>query len=115
MSIIRIILITIILIENSVQCFSQDITSKELIEKMHEGIANYRDLKFKLYRSERVNGQQVLGCFDGKISMDPFMIYIKNIIPNEGSEILYKEGENNNKAWVNPDTFPYITLSFLLK
>ena len=112
MSIIRIILITIILIENSVQCFSQDITPKELIEKMHEGIANYRDLKFKLYRSERVNGQQVLGCFDGKISMDPFMIYIKNIIPNEGSEILYKEGENNNKAWVNPDTFPYITLSF---
>ena len=27
-------------------------------------------------------------------------------------ELLYKEGENNNKAWVNPDIFPYITMSF---
>ena len=40
------------------------------------------------------------------------MIYIKNIVPSKDSELLYKEGENNNKAWVNPDVFPYITLSF---
>ena len=111
MIIVRIILMVII-IGNSAQCFSQNMSSKELIEKMHESIATYRDLRFKLYRSERVNGKQVLGCFDGKLSMDPFKIYIKNIIPNEGSELLYKEGENNNKAWVNPDIFPYITMSF---
>ena len=112
MNIIRATLIAIIIIGNLTQCFSQDLSSKELIQKMHKSIETYRDFRFKLYRSERVNGKQVLGCFDGKICMDPFMIYIKNIVPSEGSELLYKEGENNNKAWVNPDIFPYITMSF---
>lgn len=112
MSVIKIIIVVIILAGNSMQSFGQNFSSKELIGKMHKSIKTYRDFRFKLYRSERVNGKQVLGCFDGKLTMDPFMIYIKNIVPNEGSELMYKEGENNNKAWVNPDIFPYITMSF---
>ena len=43
--------------------------------------------------------------------MDPFRVYIKNTFPSKGSEILYIKGRNNDKAWVNPNAFPYITLS----
>ena len=105
-------LIAIVFISSSPNLNAQKISTKELIKKMHDGIAKYRHLRFTLYRSERVDGKQVIGSFNGKLCMDPFMIYIKNMVPNEGSELLYKEGENNNKAWVNPDIFPYITMSF---
>ncbi|MAP01285.1 MAG: hypothetical protein CMD01_00505 [Flavobacteriales bacterium] len=105
-------LIGIVFISSSPNLNAQKISTKELIKKMHDGIAKYRHLRFTLYRSERVDGEQVIGSFNGKLCMDPFMIYIKNMVPNEGSELLYKEGENNNKAWVNPDIFPYITMSF---
>ena len=105
-------LIAIVFISSSPNLNAQKISTKELIKKMHDGIAKYRHLRFTLYRSERVDGEQVIGSFNGKLCMDPFMIYIKNMVPNEGSELLYKEGENNNKAWVNPDIFPYITMSF---
>ena len=106
------IIIVLVLFFWCKQIEAQKVTSKELIKKMHDGISKYRDLRFTLYRSERVDGEQVIGSFNGKLCMDPFMIYIKNIVPSKDSELLYKEGENNNKAWVNPDVFPYITLSF---
>ena len=32
--------------------------------------------------------------------------------PRQGAEVLYKSGENKNKVLVNPNFFPYISLSF---
>lgn len=109
---LKLILILTLLFGQNNSLSSQNISKKELIKKMHQSIEKYKDFRFTLYRSERVDGEQVIGSFNGKLCMDPFMFYLKNIVPSEGSELLYKEGENNNKAWVNPDIFPYITMSF---
>ena len=83
-----------------------------IIGKMHKAIQQHTDLRFTLFRAERINDKYIKGSFDGKLKTNPFKIYFKNNYPNEGVEILYKNGENSNRAWVNPNSFPYLTLSF---
>ena len=73
---------------------------------MHDGISKYRDLRFTLYRSERVDGEQVIGSFN-ELCMDPFMIYIKNIVPSKDSELLYKEEKTTIKLGLI-QTFSFI-------
>ena len=86
-------------------------TTRSLLNKMHQSILKYQDLRFTLLRSERDGSEYIKGSFDGKLTMEPFRVYLKNHFPNKGSEILYLEGKNNDKAWVNPNAFPYLTLS----
>ena len=86
-------------------------TTKSLLNKMHLSILKYQDLRFTLLRSERDGTEYIKGSFDGKLTIQPFRVYLKNHFPNKGSEILYLDGKNNNKAWVNPNSFPFITLS----
>jgi len=106
-------LIFILLISTNLYAISQDSkTNPEyLINKMHESIIKYNQLRFSLYRSERSGDEFIVGSFDAKLQSKPYKFYLKNKIPSEGSEILYIEGVNNGKAWVNPNSFPFITIS----
>ena len=40
-----------------------------------------------------------------------FAAYIKETIPNTGMEILFMKGWNDNKAYINPNGFPYVNVS----
>ncbi|MDG2343019.1 MAG: DUF1571 domain-containing protein [Flavobacteriales bacterium] len=91
---------------------SEQVKSKWMIGKMHKAIQSHTDLRFTLFRAERINDKYVKGSFDGKLKTKPFKIYFKNNFPNEGVEILYKDGENSDRAWVNPNSFPFFTMSF---
>ena len=43
-----------------------------------------------------------------KLTFNPLRVYIKN---GKGVEVLYVAGQNDGDAWVNPNAFPYVTLS----
>ncbi len=94
------------------QTSSDEARPKWILGKMHKAIHLHTDLRFTLFRAERINDKYIKGSFDGKLKTDPFKIYFKNNFPNEGVEILYKIGENSDRAWVNPNSFPYFTMSF---
>ena len=94
----------------NVKC--QDISfKKELIDNMINAIENQNDLEFIMERKERNKKGFHKGSFYAKMRNKPFKLYIKNFKPKEGSEILYIDGENNNKALINPNFFPYINIS----
>ena len=94
----------------NVKC--QDISfKKELIDNMINAIENQNDLEFIMERKERNKKGYHKGSFYAKMRNKPFKLYIKNFKPKEGSEILYIDGENNNKALINPNFFPYINIS----
>jgi len=84
---------------------------KNLIDSMITNIEKHKHLQFVMERNERNEKGFKKGKFFAKVCLDPYKIYIKNEIPKKGSEILYIEGENNNKALVNPNFFPYINVS----
>ena len=88
-----------------------EIFKKELINNMINAIENHHQLEFEMQRSERSEKGFANGKFYAKLRTNPFMLYMKNERPRKGSEILYIDGENNNKALINPNFFPYINIS----
>ena len=77
---------------------------------MIKSIDEHNHVEFVMVRNERNEKGFTNGKFYAKVQNEPFKLYIKNDIPKKGSEILYIKGENNDKALVNPNSFPYISI-----
>ncbi len=89
----------------------------EIIEKMTNSIKAQNQLSFTMEKKERdikvtKFPKFVSGKFYAKLNVNPFKIYIKSFHPSPGAEILYKQGWNDNEALINPNAFPYFSLSF---
>jgi outer membrane lipoprotein-sorting protein len=91
--------------------YQTKITSEEIISNMSSSIETIKTLKYKLKKKERIEDEFKLGEQEVKYNRSPKKVYTKIIAPNKGVEVLFREGENNNKAYVNPNAFPYITLT----
>ena len=105
-----IILVSYILITLSL--FSQNNSLKrDIIKKVIDSIDAHNQLEFEMFRNERNEKNEfVEGKFYAKMVNNPFKIYVKNEKPKKGAEILYVEGENDNKVLLNTNTFPYVSL-----
>lgn len=90
--------------------FSQP-SPRQIISNMSASAEQIKTLKFKLKKIERVDDEYKEGEQNVKFNRSPKKIYTKIIAPNKGVEVLWLEGMNNKKAYVNPNAFPYITLS----
>lgn len=104
----------LILIFGIIQCtvFAQDNNLKvALIDKMIKAIDDHNQMEFKMYRSERSKNGFTDGKFYAKLNNKPYKLYIKNFKPKPGSEILYIKGQNDDKALINPNSFPYFSIS----
>lgn len=84
---------------------------KDLINNMINAIEEHNHIEFVMIRNERNDKGFTYGEFYAKVQNEPFKLYIKNEVPKKGSEILYIKGENDDKALVNPNSFPYISIS----
>ena len=103
-----------ILIFGIIQCtvFAQENNLKvALIDKMIKAIDDHNQMEFKMYRSERSKNGFTDGKFYAKLINKPYKLYIKNFKPKPGSEILYIKGQNDDKALINPNSFPYFSIS----
>ncbi len=86
-------------------------TAKQIIDNMNAGIERVQTLKFKLKKKERVKGKMTFGEQECKYNRKPKKIYTKMISPKAGVEVLFEEGKNDNHAIVNPNGFPYVSLT----
>lgn len=89
--------------------FSQktDPTAKELIFKMIKSIDAVERFKYSLKITER--GKKGYNHYESsvKLNRSPRKIYLYI----KGIELIWVSGWNNNKAYVKPNSFPYINLS----
>jgi hypothetical protein len=76
---------------------------------MFDAINNIRTVEYKLHTTERIEGRYDEINSEIKVNTKPRKIYLIN--RKKKLEVLFVEGENNGKAYVNPGKFPYITLS----
>jgi LysM repeat protein len=84
-----------------------DFTTKEIIFKMIKSIESVERLKYSLKITERgKNGYNYYGS-SVKLIRSPRKIYLYIA----GIELLWKKGWNNNKAYVKPNSFPYVNLN----
>jgi hypothetical protein len=81
------------------------------MEKMSKSTSEIKSLKFKFKKKERVDGKLLSGEQEVKFNHTPRKVYTKIHAPLKGTEVLYVEGVNKNKAYVHPTGFPYVTIS----
>jgi len=83
------------------------LTTKEIVFKMIKTIEDLERLKYSLKIIER--GKKGYNHYESSVKLNrkprKIYLYIKGI------ELLWVSGWNNNKAYVKPNSFPYINLS----
>jgi hypothetical protein len=68
-------------------------------------------LDCRVRRIERVNGEMESGDIRIKVNTKPHKIYVYNVNPNEGTELLWKENWNDGNVYIHPNRFPWVNVS----
>jgi hypothetical protein len=95
----------------SMDILGQDESGISITKKMFAKTAAINTLTCNLTKHERIDGKMIKQISFNKIEKDPFRVYLKQLYPKEGMEVLYRDGVNNNKALINPNGFPWINLN----
>lgn len=84
------------------------ITTEQLITRLSSAIQNLKTLRCNVRAQERLNGSYQQARTLMKMTFNPYRVYLRN---QKGIEVLYVTGQNDGDAWVNPNSFPYVTLN----
>ena len=87
-----------------------DESGYELTLKMLKKTSAISSLTYTLSKEERIEGEMLKQISFTKMEKVPFRVYMKQLYPQEGMEVLFVEGENNNKAVINPNGFPWVNI-----
>ncbi len=92
--------------------FNNEVTSEEaVISNVLKRIAVLNKVSYELNNSERVNGKMLSGKQFINFEVNTHRCHIYMISPNKGGELVFVKGENNNKAYYKPNSFPYVSVS----
>jgi len=86
-------------------------TAREVLEDMLVSTDEIQASSFTLKMKERFGNQYIESKNDVRIQEQPLSIYMKQYYPNDGIQIVWAEGQNNDKALIDPNGFPYINIS----
>lgn len=84
---------------------------EELIYQMFEHTDRIETLSYTMHKYERIDGKMVEQLAEIKFKSSPFQVYARQRFPNDGLEILYREGQNRGRALVNPNGFPWVNIN----
>jgi hypothetical protein len=79
--------------------------------EMFEQTKQVSTVTYEMKKLERIDGEIIEQRSLIKLSRDPFKVYVKQLYPKEGIEVLYKKGANNNMVLVNPNGFPWFNIN----
>lgn len=92
---------------SNVNAQKTEMTTKEIITKMLQSIEDVHRFKYSLKITER--GKKGMNYYESSVKLNrhprKIYLYIKGI------ELLWLDGWNNNKAYVKPNSFPFVNLS----
>lgn len=80
-----------------------------LIDQMRAKIKTINKYSFELHTKERFGTDYITKKLKFVMQESPKKVYMKDMV--EGIELLYKPGWNSNKAYINPNGFPWINVS----
>ncbi len=83
-------------------------TAVEIIAMMYKGASKIDGFIAEINKVERVKGEYVIQLSHVKLNRTPYKVYIKQLAPKEGVEVLAKK--EDNKAVINLNSFPWINI-----
>ena len=84
---------------------------KQLVMEMCAVVDSINTLEVLMRKQERVNDKMGDQTSYFKLQMNPLNVYIYQEYPKKGLEILYREGQNDQKLLVYPGGFPWINVN----
>ncbi|MCH2023864.1 MAG: DUF1571 domain-containing protein [Saprospiraceae bacterium] len=76
---------------------------------MSSVISKMNKSSFELHSKERFDDEYIYKKMQFHMQESPKKVYMKDL--DEGVELLYVDGWNKNKAYINPNGFPWINIS----
>lgn len=95
----------------SLEASGQKETGISIVNRMIERTSKIKTMTYQINKEERIDGKMFKQVALVKLQIDPVKLYLKEIVPNKGLEILFLRGANNDKAIVNPNGFPWININ----
>jgi len=84
-------------------------TARSVIDEMIKSTNRLKGFTSIIDKTERIKGELITQVSAVKVSRFPYQVYVKQLYPKEGIEILCADG--CRKALINPNGFPWINLT----
>jgi outer membrane lipoprotein-sorting protein len=84
--------------------------TRTLLNKMYAAIDGAKQYSYEMHSKERFGKKYLEKKMHFRINENPKKIYMKDL--ESGVELLYAQGWNENKAYINPNGFPWTNVSF---
>jgi outer membrane lipoprotein-sorting protein len=97
-----------------VQTLPAQSEARQIVDRMSRAMDQVVTCSGRVKRLERIDGVMESGDLKFKVNSKPRKIYVYNITPDEGAELLYVDGWNGNKVFVHPNKFPWVNVSLSL-
>lgn len=82
----------------------------EIIVMMYKDASKIDGFIAEINKVERVEDEYITQLSSVKLNREPYKVYIKQLAPKEGVEVLAARTHNPTKATVNLNSFPWINL-----
>lgn len=89
----------------------QDPAAYGIVQQMFGHTKKISSMQYTMKKEERIGDEIISQESFAKVTYEPYRAYTKQLAPKEGVEALYVEGKNKNQAFINPNGFPWLTLS----
>lgn len=100
-------LILVLCLSAALQLQAQD--PVVIMDRMKAAINRMNQSSFDLYSKERFGEKYIKKRLTFRVQENPRKVYMKD--KDTGVEMLYVKGWNNNKAYINPNGFPWVNVS----
>ncbi|WP_422360242.1 DUF1571 domain-containing protein [Reichenbachiella sp.] len=89
---------------------ADSLSGYEIAKKMFDTSSQIESLTYTITKQERIDGKLTKQVSFTKMQKSPYKVYLRQSFPNDGMEVLYVKNENNDKALINPNGFPWLNL-----
>lgn len=84
-------------------------TARSLMNQMYRAIDSYETIFFDMKSKERIKDSYEIRSMHFRVKNNPYKVYMRDL--NSGVEVLYRQGWNDNEAYINPNGFPWTNVS----
>lgn len=89
----------------------QELSPVQIVRRMLLKTKEMTSLSYTMKKQERIKKSMPSQTSEVKMVEKPFKVYMKQLSPQKGLEVLYVTGTNSNKALVNTNGFPWVNVS----
>lgn len=80
------------------------------VQQVFESTRQIKSLKYDFVRTERIRGKFESNQSSVKMIRRPYQVYMRLQEPQDGIEVLYPHPQDEKRALVNPNGFPWVNL-----